>query len=85
MPRFSTSVTVACITASTSGFCSTSATNERSTLITSNEGLEHASQVAVLQSVGCGYAQGWYFSPPIPGDAFLQVARRAGRAGVEVA
>jgi diguanylate cyclase (GGDEF)-like protein/PAS domain S-box-containing protein len=49
------------------------------------EGLEHASQVAVLQSVGCGYAQGWYFSPPVPGEAFLQTARAAGRAGVAAA
>lgn len=29
------------------------------------EGVENAAQVAVLQSLGCRYAQGYHFSPPL--------------------
>lgn len=30
------------------------------------EGVEDAAQLAVLQSLGCRYAQGYYFSRPVP-------------------
>jgi EAL domain-containing protein (putative c-di-GMP-specific phosphodiesterase class I) len=35
------------------------------------EGVENAAQVAVLQSLGCRYAQGYYFSRPVPPDRLL--------------
>jgi diguanylate cyclase (GGDEF)-like protein/PAS domain S-box-containing protein len=35
------------------------------------EGVETAAQVAVLQSLGCGFAQGYYFSRPVPADRLL--------------
>lgn len=35
------------------------------------EGVEHASHVAVLQSLGCRFAQGYYLSRPVPPDALL--------------
>jgi EAL domain-containing protein (putative c-di-GMP-specific phosphodiesterase class I) len=37
------------------------------------EGVEDARQVAVLQSLGCGYAQGYFFSRPVPADELLAV------------
>ncbi len=43
------------------------------------EGVESAAQVAILQSVGCRYAQGYFFSRPVTGDQLL--ARRALRCG----
>jgi diguanylate cyclase (GGDEF)-like protein/PAS domain S-box-containing protein len=42
------------------------------------EGVETASQVAILQSLGCRYAQGHYFSPPVPGERLLESLRTAG-------
>jgi EAL domain-containing protein (putative c-di-GMP-specific phosphodiesterase class I) len=35
------------------------------------EGVEEAAQVAVLQSLGCRFAQGYYFSRPVPADRLL--------------
>jgi diguanylate cyclase (GGDEF)-like protein/PAS domain S-box-containing protein len=35
------------------------------------EGVENAAQIAVLQSLGCRYAQGYYFSRPVPGELLL--------------
>jgi len=35
------------------------------------EGVENAAQVAVLQSLGCRYAQGYFFSRPVPADRLL--------------
>lgn len=35
------------------------------------EGVEQAAQVAVLQSLGCRYAQGYFFSRPVSGDRLL--------------
>jgi diguanylate cyclase (GGDEF)-like protein/PAS domain S-box-containing protein len=36
------------------------------------EGVENESQVAILQSLGCRYAQGYYFSRPVPADKLLR-------------
>jgi diguanylate cyclase (GGDEF)-like protein/PAS domain S-box-containing protein len=48
------------------------------------EGVETAQQVAILQSLGCHHAQGYYFSRPLPSQQVLEfmtkqrsVARRA--------
>ena len=35
------------------------------------EGVEEASQTAILESLGCRYAQGYFFSRPVPADALL--------------
>jgi EAL domain-containing protein (putative c-di-GMP-specific phosphodiesterase class I) len=35
------------------------------------EGVESPAQVAVLQSLGCRYAQGYYFSAPVSDEALL--------------
>jgi diguanylate cyclase (GGDEF)-like protein/PAS domain S-box-containing protein len=35
------------------------------------EGVENESQVAILQSLGCRYAQGYYFSRPVPAEHLL--------------
>ena len=35
------------------------------------EGIEHPEQVAVLQSLGCRYAQGYLFSQPVCADRLL--------------
>ncbi|MBP8307706.1 MAG: bifunctional diguanylate cyclase/phosphodiesterase, partial [Burkholderiaceae bacterium] len=39
------------------------------------EGVETAAQVAVLQSLGCRYAQGYYLSRPVAADALLDSVR----------
>jgi EAL domain-containing protein (putative c-di-GMP-specific phosphodiesterase class I) len=36
------------------------------------EGVEDAAQVAVLQSLGCRYAQGYFFSRPVRADRLLE-------------
>ena len=42
------------------------------------EGVETAAQVAILQSLGCRYAQGYFFSRPVPAEQLLaQLAVRA--------
>lgn len=61
-------------------------TNEKMTLIITNtvnlahsmgitvicEGVEQESHVAFLKSIGCEYAQGYYFARPIPSEEFEQ-------------
>ena len=38
------------------------------------EGIEHASQIAILQSLGCRHGQGYYLSRPVPaGDLFAVI------------
>jgi diguanylate cyclase (GGDEF)-like protein len=39
------------------------------------EGVEDAAQLAILQSLGCRYAQGYYFSRPVPADQLLRASR----------
>jgi len=39
------------------------------------EGVEDAAQLAVLQSLGCRYAQGYYFSRPVPADQLIRASR----------
>ncbi len=36
------------------------------------EGVETAEQVELLRSIGCRYAQGYYYSKPIPADEFVE-------------
>jgi predicted signal transduction protein with EAL and GGDEF domain len=36
------------------------------------EGVEDASQVAILRSLGCRYAQGYFFSRPVPAERLLE-------------
>jgi diguanylate cyclase (GGDEF)-like protein/PAS domain S-box-containing protein len=43
------------------------------------EGVEEAAQVAVLQSLGCNHAQGYFFSRPVAAGAVLAAAARLGR------
>ncbi len=40
------------------------------------EGVEHASHVAVLQSLGCRFAQGYYLSRPVHPDALLKALEK---------
>lgn len=40
------------------------------------EGVEEASQLALLREMGCGYVQGYYFSRPIPAHDFAATAMR---------
>ena len=42
------------------------------------EGVETQQQLELLRSLGCGYAQGYYFSPPMDDGGFIAVARRLG-------
>lgn len=42
------------------------------------EGVETREQFELLQSLGCGYAQGYYFSPPVSAEEFVDFARRLG-------
>ena len=36
------------------------------------EGIETPEQLAILQALGCEYAQGYYFKPPLPPEQALQ-------------
>jgi len=36
------------------------------------EGVENERQLNVLKSIGCQYAQGFYWSKPLPGDEYEQ-------------
>jgi EAL domain-containing protein (putative c-di-GMP-specific phosphodiesterase class I) len=40
------------------------------------EGVESAEQVAILQSLGCRYAQGYYFSRPVAAERLLGAPAR---------
>jgi EAL domain-containing protein (putative c-di-GMP-specific phosphodiesterase class I) len=40
------------------------------------EGVEHASHVAVLQSLGCRFAQGYFLSRPVHPDVLLTALDR---------
>ena len=42
------------------------------------EGVETQEQFDLLRHLGCGYVQGFYFSPPVSAEAFVDVARRLG-------
>jgi len=42
------------------------------------EGVEQDSQLKALQQMGCHYAQGYYFSRPVPAEEFDAVAARIG-------
>jgi diguanylate cyclase (GGDEF)-like protein/PAS domain S-box-containing protein len=44
------------------------------------EGVENAAQVAVLQSLGCRYAQGYYFSRPVRAEFLLDAMKSADSA-----
>ena len=46
------------------------------------EGVEDATQVAVLQSLGCDLAQGYFFSRPVMEDSILE-GMAAARARAE--
>jgi EAL domain-containing protein (putative c-di-GMP-specific phosphodiesterase class I) len=45
------------------------------------EGVETESQLAVLQSLGCRYAQGHLFSRPVSGDYLLRAVPSGARGG----
>jgi diguanylate cyclase (GGDEF)-like protein/PAS domain S-box-containing protein len=40
------------------------------------EGIEEASQLALLRDMGCGYGQGYFFSRPVPAADFVATAQR---------
>ena len=40
------------------------------------EGVETAEHVEVLKNVGCRYAQGYYYSKPIPFEEFVELMKR---------
>jgi len=40
------------------------------------EGVEEASQLALLREMGCAYVQGYYFSRSIPAAEFTRTAMR---------
>jgi len=44
------------------------------------EGVEEPAQVAVLQSLGCRFAQGFFFSPAISADELIERCLHAARA-----
>jgi predicted signal transduction protein with EAL and GGDEF domain len=44
------------------------------------EGVENAVQIAVLQSLGCRYAQGYYFSRPVRAEYLLDAMKSADSA-----
>jgi EAL domain-containing protein (putative c-di-GMP-specific phosphodiesterase class I) len=37
------------------------------------EGVEHASQVSLLKKMGCDTMQGFYLSPPVTGEQFIEL------------
>ena len=47
------------------------------------EGVEDHAQVAILQSLGCRYAQGYLFSEPVPGDQLLHALSAKAQALVQ--
>ena len=46
------------------------------------EGIEEAEQAKALQSLGCNYAQGYYYDRPLPAEQFEEKYLRAGPARV---
>lgn len=42
------------------------------------EGVEDADQLALLRRLGCEYAQGFYFSHPVPDQEFIRIAGELG-------
>ena len=42
------------------------------------EGVETAEQISLLRAAGVKQAQGYYFSPPLPAQEFLQYFARQG-------
>ncbi len=45
-------------------------------LVVLAEGVETAAELDTLRALGCSLFQGYYFSRPLPGDAFVQFARQ---------
>ena len=41
------------------------------------EGVETQEQKAYLESIGCDYLQGWYYSKAVPEDEFMQIIKQA--------
>jgi EAL domain-containing protein (putative c-di-GMP-specific phosphodiesterase class I) len=41
------------------------------------EGVENPRQVAILQSLGCRYAQGYFFGRPVLGKDYIECAEAA--------
>ena len=48
------------------------------------EGVEEASQVALLRSYGCDQLQGYYFSPPVAADAFTDMLRDGRSLNIDI-
>ena len=48
------------------------------------EGVEDLRQIAILQSLGCRYAQGYFFGRPVLGKDFLDCARTVSRSDINV-
>ncbi len=44
-------------------------------LVSTSEGVEHAEQARLLRDLGCGLAQGFLFSPPLPEDEVFRLLR----------
>lgn len=40
------------------------------------EGVEDALQLALLEEMGCGFGQGYYFSRPVAASDFMETTRR---------
>ena len=40
------------------------------------EGVETEKQIGILEELGCNYLQGFYFSPPLPREEFINLIRR---------
>jgi EAL domain-containing protein (putative c-di-GMP-specific phosphodiesterase class I) len=49
------------------------------------EGVETDVQLAILQSMDCRYAQGFYFSKPLPADRVLKYSRPGERQSARLA
>jgi len=49
------------------------------------EGVESAASASVLRAIGCDHAQGFHYSPPVPGDQIPGLVQAAVDAQVGVA
>jgi EAL domain-containing protein (putative c-di-GMP-specific phosphodiesterase class I) len=56
----------------------------RHRIVSLAEGVENAAQVAVLQSLGCRNAQGYYFSRPVRAELLLD-AMKSGDSALSAA